>query len=267
MLNENMLSFEIEDPRFESGEDGSQQRNAAYAYAGDSRYWVTGNHYWSSNVDISTGSASVDITPTAGSRFAREEEHTVYIWARDNAGNSAFTSFTFTRDHLPPVLALAQVPNDFGLTQAASVSVTVAGTLSDATEIRRAFLSVHHGDTCAADTETLESSQAASPVRRLHNGTNKIEFSEVFTIKKAGDLGETDYCFFLRSEDDSRDADGAADPNRYDEVVSTFSVTWPGTKPAAPVAVNTIPAANLADGQHGDGDDHGSVAVLQRCER
>ena len=250
VLNENALSFEIEDPRFESGEDGSQQRAAAYAYAGDSRYWVTSNHYWSSSVDISTGSATVDITPpqtTPTHRFAREEEHTVYIWARDNAGNSAFTSFTFTRDHSPPALALSAVPSSFGLTQAASVSVTVAGTLSDATEIRRAFLSIHHADANGACTEAnpLESTQVANPVRRLHNGTNKIEFSEVFTIKKAGDLGATNYCFYLRAEDDARDANGGGDENSYEEVVSTFGVTWPGTAPAPPVATSDVIAAAM----------------------
>ena len=254
VLNENALSFEIEDPRFESGEDGSQQRAAAYAYAGDSRYWVTSNHYWSSSVDISTGSATVDITPpqtTPTHRFAREEEHTVYIWARDNAGNSAFTSFTFTRDHSPPALALSAVPSSFGLTQAASVSVTVAGTLSDATEIRRAFLSIHHADANGACTEEnpLASTQVANPVRRLHNGTNKIEFSEVFTVKKAGDSGATNYCFFLRAEDDARDANGGGDENSYEEVVSTFGVVWPGTGPQGPVAVTaTLPATSLQIG-------------------
>ncbi|MCZ0933706.1 MAG: Ig-like domain-containing protein [Gemmatimonadetes bacterium] len=247
VLNGNELSFEIEDPRFESGEDGSGQRAEAFAYAGDSRYWVTGNHYWSDNVDMSTGSATVDITATSGT-FAREIEHTVYIRARDVAGNSAFTSFTFTRDHSDPVLSLSEVPSDFGLTQAASVSVTVAGTLTDATEIRRAFLSVHHGTECVADTDRLESSQAANPVRRLHNGTNKIEFSEVFTIKKAGDLGATDYCFFLSAEDDARDADGGANENDFDEIVGTFSVTWPGTKPVGPVAVGAISNMDLAIG-------------------
>ena len=250
VLNENELSFEIEDPRFESGEDGSQQMAEAYAWAGDSRYWITGGHYWSDDVDMSTGSATVDITPRGPAsthRFSREEEHTVYVRALDKAGNAASTSFTFVRDHSPPVLALSAVPSDFGLTQAASVSVTVAGTLSDATEIRRAFLSVHHGETCT-EANPLESSQASSPVRRLHNGTNKIEFSEVFTIKKAGDLGATDYCFFLRSEDDARDADGGAHENSYDEVVGTFSVTWPGVKPAGPVAVGTVADMDLAIG-------------------
>ena len=69
------------------------------------------------------------------------------------------------------------MPNNFGATTAKSVSVTVAGTLSDATEIRRSFLSVHKGTTCTA-AEPLEPSQVSGPVRRLHNGTNEIEFSE-----------------------------------------------------------------------------------------
>jgi len=233
------LFFEVEDPRFESGEDGSGMDPDILVLAGSSNP-RSNAVYWRSTATVaSDGSVMIDINSNMTARFGREQQHTVYAWAGDRAENYSLASFTFTRDGTEPSFALTAAPTDFGLTQAASVSVTVAGTLTDATEIRRAFLSVHHGTACTADTDPLAATQAASPVRRLHNGTNKIEFSEVFTIKKAGDIGATDYCFFLNAEDDARNANGGAAENAYEEVVGTFSVTWPGTKPVGPVATTT----------------------------
>ena len=134
-----------------------------------------------------------------------------------------------------PALSLSAVPSSFTSTvTAASVNVTVAGTLSDATEIRRAFLSIHHGADCARDDDALEASQVSGPVRRLDNGTNEIEFSEVFTVKQGDDLGATNYCFFLHAEDDARDADDRAAENFYSDDIATFSVAWTGTKPTPP---------------------------------
>ena len=241
VLNGNSLFFEVEDPQFETREESSginKPDRAVIVRAGATRgsgvYWTT-----TATVD-QEGEVEINIDPASGrdiwgnNYFAREIEHTVYATVADNAGNySSWAPFTFTRDQKSPTLALSAVPSSFGLTQAASVSVTVAGTLSDATEIRRAFLSIHDGTTCTEENP-LESSQVSGPVRRLHNGTSKIEFSEVFTIKKADDVGPTDYCFYLRSEDDARDADGVANPSRYDEVVGTFSVQWPAGPQAPP---------------------------------
>ena len=236
VLSGNMLHFEIEDPRLGTGEDGSQPAATVHAYAGDSRYWVVSRHYWTADPAPSTagGSVTVDIMPAAGSRFAREESHTVYVRALDVAGNATSTSFTFVRDQTDPALSLSAVPSNFGSTTAKSVSVTVAGTLSDATEIRRAFLSIHAGATCAEDDDALASSQVSGPVRRLDNGTNEIEFSEVFTIKQGDDAGVTPYCFYLKAEDDARDADDRAAANVYSDQVSTFSVGWPAGPPPPP---------------------------------
>ncbi|WP_419938336.1 hypothetical protein [Candidatus Palauibacter sp.] len=234
VLKTNELLFEIEDPRLGTGEDGSQPMATVHAYAGDSRYWVTSRHYWTSRPSTAGGSVTVDIDPEGNTRFAREDTHVVYVRALDVAGNATSTSFTFVRDQTDPALTLSAVPNNFGATTAKSVSVTVAGTLSDATEIRRAFLSIHAGATCAEGDDALESSQVSGPVRRLDNGTNEIEFSEVFTVKQADDAGETSYCFYLKAEDDARDADDRAAPNVYSDQVSTFSVMWPAGPPPAP---------------------------------
>ncbi len=236
VLSGNELLFEIEDPRLETGEDGSQPMATVHAYAGDSRYWVTSRHYWTATPAPSTagGMVTVDIDPEGNARFAREDTHVVYVRALDEAGNATSTSFTFVRDQTDPALTLSAVPNNFGATTAKSVSVTVAGTLSDATEIRRAFLSIHAGASCKEDSEALKSSQVSGPVRRLDNGTSEIEFSEVFTVKQGDDAGMTSYCFYLKAEDDARDADDRAAANNYSDQVSTFSVSWPSGPPPGP---------------------------------
>ncbi|MCY3698539.1 MAG: Ig-like domain-containing protein [Gemmatimonadetes bacterium] len=233
VLSTNELHFEVEDPRLETGEDGSGLTNAVTAWAGgssprsNSTYWVG-----SATVDAN-GSATIDIDPGTNARFAREASHTVFAWTPDHAGNGSSTSFTFTRDRTDPVLSLSAVPSSFGSITAKSVSVTVAGTLNDATEIRRAFLSIHHGTTCTA-ADPLAGSQVSGPVRRLDNGTNSIEFSEVFTVKQGDDNGATNYCFFLHAEDDARDADDRSAMNSYSDVIATFGVTWPAGPPPAP---------------------------------
>ncbi|WP_419858167.1 hypothetical protein [Candidatus Palauibacter irciniicola] len=234
VLSSNSLFFEVEEPRLETGEDGSGLASAVRAWAGSSSR-TSSRVYWRGSAMADNGSVEIDIEPTAGSTFARERSHTVYADVADNAGNYTSTSFTFIRDQTDPALSLTAVPSNFGAISAASVSVTVGGTLSDATEIRRAFLSIHKGDTCAMGDDALPSTQVSGPVRRLDNGTNEIEFSEVFTVKPADDLGATTYCFYLHAEDDARDADDRAAENAYSAQVATFSVTWPGTPPP-PVA-------------------------------
>ena len=158
----------------------------------------------------------------------------MYVRALDAVGNATSTSFTFVRDQTPPALSLSAVPNNFGTTTAKSVSVTVAGTLSDATEIRRVFLSIHKGAECTATSDPLPGSQVSGPVRRLDNETNKIEFSEVFTVKQGADADVTPYCFFLKAEDDARDADDRATANVFSAKLSTFNVGWPAGPPAPP---------------------------------
>lgn len=263
VLSGNMLHFEIEDPRLETGEDGSQPRASVHAYAGDSRYWVTSRHYWTASPAPSTdgGSVTVDITPDTD-RFAREDTHVVYVRALDVAGNATSTSFTFVRDQTDPALSLSSVPSNFGATTAKSVNVTVAGTLSDATEIRRSFLSIHAGETCAESDDALASTQVSGPVRRLDNGTNKIEFSEVFTLKQGDDAGVTHYCFYLKAEDDARDADDRAAANIYSAMVSTFSVGWP-SGPAPPPPGPTFEFVPIDATDQTAGDPIESVEVTE----
>ena len=268
VLSSNSLFFEVEEPRLGTGEDGSGLAGTVYAWAGSSNpnssqvYWGRGLTEESSVV---AGSVDIDITPpSATHRFAAERSHTVYAYTADNAGNGASTTFTFIRDQTIPALSLSTVPSSFTSTvTAASVNVTVAGTLSDATEIRRAFLSIHKGETCARDDDALPASQASGPVRRLDNGTNTIEFSEVFTVKQGDDLGPTNYCFFLHAEDDARDADDRAMENAYSDDIATFSVAWTGTPPVPPEpgptfefhpagATTTLDSLRVAEGATAD---------------
>ena len=242
VLSTNMLYFEVEDPRLATGEDGSGLTRSVIAWAGGSAP-NSSSTYWTGSATVdANGVAAIDITPGTNARFAREASHTVFAWTPDEAGNGASTSFTFVRDQTPPDLSLSAVPSNFGSTTAKSVSVTVAGTLNDATEIRRAFLSIHEGATCTA-ADPLEGSQVSGPVRRLDNGTNMIEFSEVFTVKQGDHAGPTTYCFFLTAEDDARDADDRAFANAYNasedrsthgDVISTFAVGWPEGEPPPP---------------------------------
>ncbi|MYC87373.1 MAG: hypothetical protein F4X22_03920 [Gemmatimonadales bacterium] len=238
VLNEAALRFDVENPPIATGEDGSPMDTEVQVRAGATS---GSNVYWTTTADVDGETVEINIDPTTGTDvwgnnyFGREIEHTVYARAFDEVGNtSGWVSFTFTRDHTDPVLSLSAVPSNFGATTAKSVSVTVAGTLSDATEIRRSFLSIHKGASCTATSEAMASTQVSGPVRRLHNGTNAIEFSEVFTVKQGGDVGEQSYCFFLTAEDDARDADDRADANTYSDQVATFSVMWPAGPPAPP---------------------------------
>ena len=259
VLSSNTLYFEVEEPRLETGEDGSGSPVAGLAWAGSSNP-NSGRVYWSTRFDVVNGAAVIDITPDAGSVFAREQSHTVYAGVTDVAGNGAATTFTFVRDQTDPGLSLSAVPSNFntGTVTAKSVSVAVAGTLSDATEIRRAFLSIHHGATCAREDDPLEASQVSGPVRRLDNGTNTIEFSEVFTVKQGDDLGATHYCFFLHAEDDARDADDRAAENAYSEAVASFEVMWGGTRPPpTPTYAIVVPEGPLSGPEGTNGTDDG----------
>ena len=252
VLSSDMLFFEVEEPRLGTGENGSGLASAVRAWAGSSSR-TSGRVYWRGTASAATGSVDIDITPEDGSTFAAERSHTVYADVADNAGNYTGTSFTFIRDRTEPALSLSAVPSSFTSTvTAASVNVTVAGTLSDATEIRRAFLSIHKGATCARDDDALPATQASGPVRRLDNGTNTIEFSEVFTVKQGDDLGATDYCFFLHAEDDARDADDRAAENAYSDDIATFSVAWTGTPAEPPADAPTVEFMNV-DGSEIDG--------------
>ncbi|WP_419940248.1 hypothetical protein [Candidatus Palauibacter sp.] len=235
VLSDNSLFFEVEDPRLATGEDGSGLSGSVTAWAGGSSPSSSSTYWVGSATVAANGSVEVDITPSSAThRFARESSHTVFAWTPDKAGNGSSTSFTFTRDQTKPVLSLSAVPSSFASeVTAASVSVTVAGTLSDATEIRRAFLSIHKGTDCTA-ADPLGASQVSGPVRRLDNESNTIEFSEVFTLKKGDDAGDTSYCFFLSAEDDARDADDRVGANKYEDAIATFSVNWPAGPPAPP---------------------------------
>ena len=244
VLATNELHFEVEEPRLETGEDGSGLTGRVFAWAGSSNP-NSSQVYWSGTSTVSAGTVEIDIDPAGNARFGAERSHTVYAATGDKAGNSAATSFTFVRDQTEPELSLSAVPSSFGAITAASVSVTVGGSLSDATEIRRAFLSIHKGETCVRDDDALPATQVSGPVRRLDNGTNSIEFSEVFTVKPADDLGATTYCFFLHAEDDARDADDRAEANMYSQQIATFSVTWPGTPPPPPAPGPTFDFSNV----------------------
>ena len=178
------------------------------------------NVYWTTTADVDGETVEINIDPATGTDvwgnnyFAREIEHTVYAIALDEVGNSSgWVSFTFTRDHTDPALSLSAVPSNFGATTAKSVSVTVAGTLSDATEIRRSFLSIHKGASCDAAAirwmaSSGERSGAAAPQRHQQDRVLRGVHGQAGRRR-----WRADYCFYLSAEDDARDADDRAAAN------------------------------------------------------
>ena len=139
-----MLTFEVEDPDLETGEEGTGIAPAGIiAYAGPSytrRTWDG-----SAQVDYSDGLVSV---PTTVSRVrggpAFDMRHTVIVSVPDGASpsNRSATSFTFIRDTEDPEFVVSKSQSDIGFTNSPSVLASVGGVISDGSVIQKAELSI-----------------------------------------------------------------------------------------------------------------------------
>ncbi|MYH08909.1 MAG: hypothetical protein F4143_01850 [Gemmatimonadales bacterium] len=240
-----MLSFEVEDPELETGEDGSGFNAAATrAFWGTSwsnRYFRTGYGDADDPGDVITVDDGVVMieTVTGNAAADRERRHVVNVEVRDSAvpPNLAGASFAYSRDAKGPGITLSKSQSDIGSINTATVTVSVGGTISDANVIKTAELSIREKmgtATCmaSADLEAGSGKPVVRNKRDLENNTNKIEFDESFTLRQAE--GTKTYCFWLASADIAVGSDGRGDGNMGNYELGSFSVAWPAGPPPTP---------------------------------
>ena len=234
-----MMEFEVDNPDLESGDDGTEVSGKVTRRVG------------TRNVDVGTVSfdgrnGTVTLNPTnayfTGSSGPANGAKTVTVSVSDGAmpANSASYSLSFGYDTKAPTVSISKSQSSIGQTGASSVTVSVAGTISDASEIESAALRLLLGNdvnTCAAVTDTLPDNRTTGGDKRnLENGTNSIAFDESFVIKRPEGTGagpET-YCFRLDVEDASVEADARGDGEKATYNLGNFTVTWPAGPPVIP---------------------------------
>ena len=238
-----MLTFDVEDPDLETGELGSGVKNAGIiAFSGPSlgrAYWVGSSLVSVDDEGRATIPSHVGRTSVVGLSAGEDGRHTVTVWIPDNASPSNYgaTSFTFVRDTKAPTFTVSSSQSDIGRTNSPTVVASVGGTISDATAIQKAELSIRKiamdgSQLCSAGEELSEgrTGRVSRNKRDLENDANSITFDESFTIK-AGTAPER-YCFLLEVEDSAVESDGRGDGNENSYEVGSFSVDWP-TEPVA----------------------------------
>ncbi|WP_420616085.1 hypothetical protein [Candidatus Palauibacter sp.] len=244
-----MLTFEVEDPELETGEDGSGLANTAST---PDVYWgpstVFRNRYYYSHddpdgppaglIDLTNGVVTV-ATNTGNADADKDRKYVVVAEVRDQAvpPNAASAVFTYTRDSKGPGVTLSKSQSDIGSINTSTVTVSVGGKISDSNVIKRAELSIREvadGSTCMASADLAHGT--GNPVvrnkRDLENNTNEIVFDESFTLRQAE--GTKMYCFWLASADVAVEANGRGTGNPGDYELGSFSVAWPAGPPPAP---------------------------------
>ncbi len=242
------LMFEVEDPELETGEDGS-----GLNVTSPSAYWgpttVFRNRYFASGdagivSDVTDGVVTIQ-TNTGDAETDKQRRYVVVAEVRDNAvpPNYANALFAYTLDSKGPGVTLSKSQSNIGNISTATVTVSVAGTISDANVIKRAELSIREVDGACEDSEDLEDGSGKPVVRNkrdLENDTNKIEFDESFTLRRQEE-GTKTYCFWLETEDVAVESDGRGTGNLgADNELGSFSVGWPGEPPKPPADVPTF---------------------------
>ncbi|WP_419858171.1 hypothetical protein [Candidatus Palauibacter irciniicola] len=249
LMDDATLTFEVEDPELETGEDGSGfNGDATRAFWGTSwsnRYFRTGYGDADDPGDVITVDGDVVIieTNTGVTAADRQRRHVVNVEVRDRAvpPNLAGATFAYTRDGDPPGITLSKSQSDIGRINTATVTVTVGGTISDANVIKTAELSIKEialedpaVDACE-QAENLAAGRGNPVVRNLRdleNNTNQIVFDESFTLRQAE--GMKRYCFWLASADVAVEANGRGPGNPGDYELGSFTVDWPDGEPPTP---------------------------------
>ncbi|MDE0179367.1 MAG: hypothetical protein OXP36_12330, partial [Gammaproteobacteria bacterium] len=247
-----VLTFEVDDPDLETGENSSGlDEESPWAYWGPSSSWSQ-RYFYSTQDGAPSGVVSnvedgvVTIaTNTGDSEADKERRYVVVALVQDNAvpPNRSSTSFAYTRDSEGPAVSLSKSQSDIGNIGTQTVTVGVGGTISDKNVIKVADLSIRMiaadagADACMAadDLSQGRTGRVVRNKRDLENDSNKIEFDESFTIRRPTGTGagpET-YCFWLASADVAVEANGRGDGNAGDYELGRFSVGWP-EGPAAP---------------------------------
>ena len=248
-----VLTFEVDDPDLETGENGSGiDEENTWAYWGPSSSWSQ-RYFYSAQDGAPEGVVSdvvdgvVTISTDTGDEEADKERRYVVVAAvHDNAVPPHRTTavFTYTRDSEGPAITLSKSQSDIGNINTGTVTVGVGGTISDKNVIKRADLSIRKiandagADACEAadDLSQGRTGRVVRNKRDLENDTNKIEFDESFTIRRpTGEgVGPETYCFWLSSADIAVGANGRGDGNAGDYALGSFSVGWPAGPPPAP---------------------------------
>jgi len=248
------MEFEVDNPDLASGDDGTPITGKVTRTVGRSQVEV-------GTVAIDGRNATVTLDAT-NDYFAKNGAKTVNVAVTDGAmpANSAGYSLSFGYDTEAPTVSISKSQQSLGQTGASSVTVSVAGSISDASEIEGAALRLLLGnnvDNCAAVTDTLPDNRTTGGDKRnLENGTNSIAFDASFVIKapdvsETGAGGDETYCFRLDVEDSAVEADTRGDGNEATFNLGNFTVTWPAG-PAPPPAGPTFEFTNV-DGTEIDG--------------
>ncbi|WP_419862118.1 hypothetical protein [Candidatus Palauibacter sp.] len=251
-----MLTFEVEDPDLETGEPGSGiDEDNTWAYWGPNTSWSQRYFFSGSGDDRNTdvvsnvenGTVTID-TNTGNEDADKERRYVVVAAVHDNAvpPHRSVAVFTYTRDSKGPEVTLSASQGDIGNINTGTVTVGVAGTITDKNVIKMADLSIRMiaadaGVDACENADDLSQGRTGRVVRNkrdLENDTNKIEFDESFTIRKpTGEgAGPETYCFWLESADIAVAANGRGDGNDGNYALGTFSVGWPtvAAPPAGP---------------------------------
>ena len=248
LMDDAMLTFEVEDPELETGEDGSGfNGDATRAFWGTSwsnRYFRTGYGDADDPGDVITVDGDVVIieTNTGVTAADRQRRHVVNVEVRDRAvpPNLAGATFAYTRDGDGPGVTLSKSQSDIGSINTATVTVTVGGTISDANVIKTAELSIKEialepaAEACknADDLAAGRGNPVVRNLRDLENNTNQIVFDESFTLRQAE--GTKRYCFWLASADVAVEANGRGPGNPGNYELGSFTVNWPAAPPPPP---------------------------------
>lgn len=201
-----------------------------------------------------TEGMSLPVT-SVGSRFSfdvsglPEGPVTVEVRAEDVAGNVARTTFSTVLDRLPPVVAFSARPPEAQETIDASLTLALAGSISDP-HLDAARLEVRDPGSdgrCDTADDTLwpaGSEPGSVSVNRVElqvsgsslriAGEALVDLEIVLRGPEPRDVVST-YCVVAMAEDSARDVDGGEAANRASESVAA-AVTW-SAPPVASFAV------------------------------
>ena len=229
-------TFDVDNPDLASGDDSGDLSGTAKVgkeVVGDVKF--DGRDNREGTVTFKDGTKA----------FEKEgAKKTVVVTVSDGASppNTDSHTYVFGYDKTPATFTVSRSQGSVDVPGADAVSVSIAGALSDQSEIEKAALRLllksAKGDAvkqCSAATDTLPTARLAKHKRNLENGSNSVSFDETFTIKAPGTdtkgSGPENFCFVLSTEDVAVEADGKGDGNKKDFIASDFTVTWPEGPP------------------------------------
>ena len=244
------LTFSTADPKLESGDPGTGVvADSIRVYTGTSfsstrRTW--GNYLLANNPQRSTQDPATygaitergDVTVYLDS-LAEGRTHTVNVHVPDDASprNWARTTFTFTLDNTAPgwVASDGTSSGTMNARTATAVDLRVVGTVSDASVIDDAVLTVRAGSagSCSHDDSSNAPLATSGDEKRLgangfdlSNGSNKIDVDEVLRISAPASRSSEVLCITIEAEDSAVDSRGRGPGNTAALFVAEVTVQW-----------------------------------------